>query len=140
MFGFKKSHRPAGLPEEGRREKVDPTPVARPIGWQKPPSLQETIQRAMRAHFEAIARENEVESFEDADDFDVDDDPELKSPYEIDDDLPKWKEKDQKQSALNKAEEQLLKTLPQEHSAPGARGAPAAPKAGAKGSAPPEEP
>jgi hypothetical protein len=127
---FKRSNRPAGLPEEGRREKVDPTPIAKPVGFVRPPTLQESIQRAMRAHFEQIARENEVESFEDAEDFDVDDDPELKSPYEVDEELPAWKEKDQKSAAVKHAEEKLQKLAPPSKAKP-ANGGPSESTSGA---------
>lgn len=127
----RKSNRPADLPAEGRMERPDPTPIAKPVGFNRPPSIREQIQSALRAHLEA-ARSDQAETLEEADDFDVDDDPELKSPYEVDDELPRWDEKQQRAEALRKAEEQLLKTVPQGHSPPGERGSPAAPSAGAK--------
>jgi len=127
---LKKSNRPAGLPETGRMERPDPTPIAKPVGFNRPPSIREQIQQALRAHL-ANAVDDEAESLEEADDFDVDDDPELKSPYEVDDELPRWNEMQQRQAAIDAAEKRLLETLPKP---PKPAKKAVAPSAGASGS------
>lgn len=68
--------------EEGR-EVMDPLPIAPPIGYKKAPSISETIRNMIRS--ERLKQEAEAqgfESFEEADDFDVGDDYDPKSPYE----------------------------------------------------------
>lgn len=101
MFEFLKSglKRPVRLtPEEylrKMREKnindvgelvPDSTPMAPPIGYKKHPSMVEIVRdmvRSERLAQEALAMGHET--FEEADDFDVGDDPEvLRSPYEND--------------------------------------------------------
>lgn len=65
-------------------EYPDPTPVALPVGFRRPPTLAETVRKLVRS--EELRRAAEVagfESAEEADDFDVDDDTyDPKSPYE----------------------------------------------------------
>lgn len=121
---MRNSWRPADLPDQGRMESPDPTPITKPIGFQRPPSLQEQIQAALRAHIEN-ARVAEAETMEEADDFDVDDDPELKSQYEVDE-IPTVAETQQRWKKLKKEEENLLKTLPKP--AEQAAGPPAGPQ------------
>lgn len=60
--------------DERGNEIPDPTPVAIPSGFRRPPTLQEQI-RALVRHERYIAGVNngEIESIEEADDFDVDD-------------------------------------------------------------------
>lgn len=72
------------------REMVSPLPIAPPIGYKKSPTLAEQI-RAMvvseKLRQEALAAG--AETFEEADDFDVGDDYDPTSPYEVDfDPLP----------------------------------------------------
>jgi len=63
------------------RETPDPTPVALATQLRRPPTLQEQIQRYVLAA-NALARQQGAESFEEADDFDVDEmDP--TTPYEM---------------------------------------------------------
>lgn len=63
------------------RESPDPTPVALATQLRRPPTLQEQIQRYVLAA-NALARQQGAESFEEADDFEVDEfDP--NSPYEM---------------------------------------------------------
>ena len=65
------------------RELMDPTPVAPPIGYRKSPSITEQIRNMIRSErLREEAEEQGYESFEDADDFDVGDDYDPKSPYE----------------------------------------------------------
>lgn len=66
------------------REVPDPTPVSVPAGLSRPLSLQEEIKRFMRSEQMRIAAEAEgLETFEEADDFDVDEDPDPLSAYEL---------------------------------------------------------
>lgn len=69
-----------------RREIPDPTPMAPPIGYKKQPSMQELIRDMIKN--ERIASELAsagVETFEEADDFEIPDDPvDPSTPYEAD--------------------------------------------------------
>lgn len=69
-----------------RREIMDPVPIQPPIGYKKAPSLSEQIRDMVRN--EKLAQElaaQGAESFEEADDFDIPDDPvDPSSPYEAD--------------------------------------------------------
>lgn len=56
------------------KEYLDPTPVAVPVGFGRPESLQETIRRLVRTEVSRGASQAGFESFEEANDFDVDDD------------------------------------------------------------------
>lgn len=93
---------------ENGREILDPTPVARTVGFERPPSMQELIQRYVRTELSRQAGQAGEETFEEADDFDVDDDPELKSPYEVDEGLPRWEESAQRKRAIEEAESRFL--------------------------------
>lgn len=65
-------------------EFLNPTPVAIPIGMERPPSLKEQIQRVLRTELSMQAAAQGEETFEEADDFDVpEDDPDPVSPYEM---------------------------------------------------------
>lgn len=60
------------------RELPDPTPVEMPAGFHRPESLAETIQRMVRTEISQRAVAQQLESFEEAFDFEVgDDEPEL---------------------------------------------------------------
>lgn len=71
------------------RENPDPTPIALPIGVRRPPTLQEQIARLVRDEtFRAALERHELESLEEADDFDIDDDTfDPTTPYETDFDM-----------------------------------------------------
>lgn len=64
-------------------EVPDPTPVALPAGFKRPETLAEQVQRLVRT---SISREAELsgqETFEEAEDFEVDDDADdYNTPYE----------------------------------------------------------
>lgn len=63
----------------------DPRPAAIDTGLKKPPTLQETIRRLVRDEsFKAALDAGGMETFEEADDFDVGDDFDPASPYEED--------------------------------------------------------
>lgn len=72
----------AHLDEKGR-EVLDPTPIAVPLRFKRQ-SFVEHIQAAVRREMSLMAQNHELESFEDADDFDVGDEDWIRSPYEID--------------------------------------------------------
>lgn len=71
------------------REVNDPTPVAPPIGYKRQPSMVEIVRAQIRDHALAVAlAEQGVETFEEADDFDIGDDYDPSTPYENDFDPP----------------------------------------------------
>ena len=55
-------------------ELPDDTPLEIPAGMRRPLTLQEQIQQAVRGALSASAGRHEAETFEEANDFDVDDD------------------------------------------------------------------
>lgn len=73
------------LSDKGK-EKLDPTPMAIPVGFERPLTLEQQVARMMRNQYELQAKVRDmsgVETPEEADDFDIDDDPiELSTPYE----------------------------------------------------------
>lgn len=69
----------------GRREEPDPTPVEWPAHLRRPPTLAEEIKRLVRIEVSRAAEEAGFESFEEADDFDVDDDSDIFSEHELSD-------------------------------------------------------
>lgn len=78
--------RPFRKPYDCGDEKLDPTPVAKALGLSRPPTLEERIFLFLRTNEMAnAANRSGLESFEEADDFDVED-PEdfvgFVSPYE----------------------------------------------------------
>lgn len=80
----------SSLDDKGR-EILDTTPIAPPIGFREHPSMAEVIRDMVRS--ERLRQEAEaagVETFEEADDFDVgdDDDFDPSTPYENDFDPP----------------------------------------------------
>lgn len=65
-------------------EVPDPTVIEPPLGYVAQPDLMEQMRAMVRNTLSQIAQENEFESFEEADDFDIDDDPvDYSSPYEL---------------------------------------------------------
>lgn len=69
---------------ETGREEPDPTPLARALRFQKPPTLEEIVQRTIRGALSRHAAELGHETFDEANDFDVDDDgSEFKSRHEF---------------------------------------------------------
>lgn len=65
------------------QEVPDPTPVSVPHGWQRPLSLHEEIKRFIRLELSRGAQAVELETFEEAEDFEVEEDPDPLSAYEI---------------------------------------------------------
>lgn len=68
--------------DEHGREIPDPTPVTIPSGFRRPPTLQEQVQRLVRGELSRRAAEQGFETFEDADDFDVEGDEDPHTPFE----------------------------------------------------------
>lgn len=65
------------------REHLDQTPIAVPLRFKRQ-SFVDQIQTLVRQELSRQAQAAELETFEESDDFDVDDDPWIKSQYEID--------------------------------------------------------
>lgn len=88
-----------------RYEKVDPTPLAPPVGFIRHPSLAEQIRDMVRS--ERLAHDLDaqgVESFEESDDFEIPDDPrDPATPYEENFDIPV--------SELRRRQQEDLETL-----------------------------
>lgn len=69
----------------------DPDPIAIPAGLKRPLSLREQIQRVLRTEVSAQAAMQGYESFDEAEDFDVEDEfdtPEIRSMYEMKEEYP----------------------------------------------------
>lgn len=67
------------------RELPDPVPMAPPIGWFKQPSMFDQVRQMVRGeHLRMYAEAQGAETFEEAQDFDVDDEMFPVSPYEGD--------------------------------------------------------
>lgn len=66
------------------REIVDNRPVEMPLGFKKPEPLSEQIQRMVRRELSRAAEQSGFESFDEANDFEVEDDlPDPGTPYEM---------------------------------------------------------
>lgn len=65
-------------------EKLDPVPLEPPVGFQRPLTMEEQVRRLMRVEYDRMAAYNaDLETPEDADDFDIEDDPVMElTPYE----------------------------------------------------------
>lgn len=71
--------------DEFGNEIANQTPVAIPAGYHAAPSINEIIRQYVRQEMSKQAAESGFESFEEADDFEVDEDPDPLSAYEIPD-------------------------------------------------------
>lgn len=69
------------LDAEGR-EIPDPNPMEVPAGMKRPETLAEQVQRLVRTSISAHAAMTGKESFEEADDFDIEEDFDPSTPYE----------------------------------------------------------
>lgn len=64
-------------------EKPDPRPKEMPVGFKRPPTLQEQVQRLVRSEqLRMYAEQTDQETFEEAEDFNVGDDYDPQSPWE----------------------------------------------------------
>lgn len=61
----------------------DPRPMTVPAGFKRPETLAEQIKRLVRNQISREAADREMETFEEADDFDVDDEFDPSTPYEV---------------------------------------------------------
>lgn len=67
------------------KEFLDPTPMAPPLGYKQQPSMVDHIRNMIRSEkLRQEALDAGYETFEEADDFDVGDDIDPHSPYEVD--------------------------------------------------------
>lgn len=73
-----------GRLNERGEEVPDDTPVALPVGFKAPESLQDQIRRLIHTELSNQAQDAGMETFEEADDFEVGDDYDPHSPYELD--------------------------------------------------------
>lgn len=70
--------------EQGE-EMMDPTPVALPMAFRRPESISDMMKRLVRTHLSRVAAAEQSESFDEADDFNVDgEEKEPNTPYEDD--------------------------------------------------------
>lgn len=70
--------------DEQGRFLPDPQPVAPPVGYQPEESMFDRVRAMVRREMSQLAQNQDMESFEEADDFDVPDDRvEYLSPYEL---------------------------------------------------------
>lgn len=60
--------------DEKGREIPDPRPMEMPVGLRKPESMEDMIRRFVRVEASRIAQNEGMETFEEADDFEVEDD------------------------------------------------------------------
>lgn len=63
-------------------EVPDPRPPNIPLGFRKPELLRDQVARLVRGHLSMIAEANGAETFEESEDFDVDDEFDPRTPYE----------------------------------------------------------
>lgn len=72
--------------DENGWEKLDDTPVEIPVGFERPLTLEEQVRRLMSTEYQrvsALQGMDGVETPEEADDFDIEDDPiDPNTPYE----------------------------------------------------------
>lgn len=81
------SRRPTTFDEHGR-EVLDLRPVDAPTGLRAGLSLQDEIKRYVRAEISRRAADTGMETWEEANDFDIDEDELLDSAYTVRDMLP----------------------------------------------------
>lgn len=71
------------LSGDGRYEYPDPVPMAPPIGYKPEPDLGELIRSLVHRELSKVAGASELDTFEEAEDFDIEDDPlDPLTPYE----------------------------------------------------------
>lgn len=69
---------------KGGQEMTDSTPLRIPLGFQRPETLAEQVQRLVRTHISQTAANQGFETFEESEDFDVEDEPDFPdTPYEM---------------------------------------------------------
>lgn len=91
----------------GRREIADNTPVEMPVGFKQPISLQERIKHLVRAEVSHVAASKGFETWDEANDFEAEDEIEPSSPHELVDDQEDSYLKD-KQSFYKRVREEKI--------------------------------
>lgn len=76
-----------GLGPDGRQV-PDPDPMQPPIGYKKQPSMVDIIREQVRQHVDHYAQMTDHETFEESEDFDFEEEPEMRSGYENETDPP----------------------------------------------------
>lgn len=69
----------AYLDDKGR-EMVNPKPMVLPVGFRRPTSLSEQIKRILRTELSAQAEVQGLETFEESNDFDIQDEFDMSEP------------------------------------------------------------
>lgn len=69
--------------DENGREVPDPRPVEMPLGMKRPETLAEQVQRLVRRQVSEYAAMHGHETFEEADDLEIDEDFDPSTPYEL---------------------------------------------------------
>lgn len=87
-------------------EILNPTPMQPPLGYKRAPSLVEQIREQIRAH--KHLEDNEPETEEEADDFEIEDDPQPHSRWE-NDMIPSIKESRARMRVLEEQEKLVAK-------------------------------
>lgn len=64
-------------------EHPDPSPMTIPAGFRRPERLEDQIMRLVKRSIDDHARANDLETFEDFLDFDIDEEVDPQSPYEV---------------------------------------------------------
>lgn len=64
-------------------EVLDSKPMEIPVGFSRPPSLQEQVQRMIRNEYSQQAHARGEETFEESEDFGEEDRDDMSSPYEL---------------------------------------------------------
>lgn len=71
------------LSGDGRFEYPDPVPLAPPVNLRVPSGMRQLVQEMIRQEMSQLAELHEMETFEEADDFEIEDDPlDPLTPYE----------------------------------------------------------
>lgn len=71
-----------GVYYPGNREETDSQPMEIPAGFRKPESMEEMVQRLVRRQVSEAAEARGDETFEESEDFEIDDMFDPSSPYE----------------------------------------------------------
>lgn len=91
------------------KEVLNPTPIAPPIGYNPAPSLAEQIRQ--QVHATKLLAQMEPETEEEADDFEIEEDPAMPSPWE-NDMVPSIRETRARLRALEREEARLVAQPP----------------------------
>ncbi|QXP08105.1 MAG: hypothetical protein [Arizlama microvirus] len=92
--------------DESGHEVLNPTPMQPPLGYERPVSLVDQIRQQIRNY--KMLEDNEPETEEEADDFEIEEDPIMQSRWE-NDMVPSIKEARQRLRRLEEAEKLFAK-------------------------------